>query len=173
VSGLLSGTQRHLSELLQKYRGDCMTRMSKVHIATVAGSNFSNENFYPSVDLSVYATGREGAHAFHISSVAIARNSVREVNVYLTAAQAREFAMALYVAANGNDITLHHPMTDAEYLAHDGLVCPLCGSQHTTGEDIEVDGWEALGDVSCDDCGACWQDIYRLVGYHKTAISEA
>jgi hypothetical protein len=61
------------------------------------------------------------------------------------------------------------PLTDHEYVkAHRGLACPNCLSN-----DIVAIGSKPLRggadvkshEMSCENCGASWDDVYRLEGY--------
>ena len=56
-------------------------------------------------------------------------------------------------------------MTNAQYVAHGGNRCPVCGALHLAQADaVEVDSGYATQDVYCPDCETCWKDQYRLVG---------
>jgi hypothetical protein len=57
------------------------------------------------------------------------------------------------------------PLTDKEYVGKGGLICPYCGSDQITGDEINVDAGHATQEVSCEDCKKEWQDVYRLTGY--------
>lgn len=59
-----------------------------------------------------------------------------------------------------------------DYVARCGNVCPVCGSHEVTGDNIEVDGSQAWQEVSCDQCGATWQDVYQLIGYDNLCEGE-
>jgi hypothetical protein len=61
-------------------------------IVEICGANYSKQNFYPLVNLNIERTGRQDAHAYRIGAYALACNSTREVNVYLTLDQLRVFA---------------------------------------------------------------------------------
>lgn len=57
-------------------------------------------------------------------------------------------------------------LTDAEYVAKRGAVCPFCGSQNIEGQDrVEVCEDGCTQDVSCAECDRAWTDSYVLVGY--------
>ena len=49
------------------------------------------------------------------------------------------------------------------YLESEGRHCPYCNSQNIDSGlvHLEGDGFEA--DVSCNDCGKSWRDVYGLV----------
>lgn len=51
-----------------------------------------------------------------------------------------------------------------EYLKVDGCHCPKCKSYNIEGEFAEIDSGEAWQHIVCNDCGAEWNDIYKLVG---------
>lgn len=57
-------------------------------------------------------------------------------------------------------------MTDAQYTAGHGCLCPSCGSSAgISGGPLEVDGGVAWQRVDCSECGASWSDNYALTGY--------
>jgi hypothetical protein len=57
-------------------------------------------------------------------------------------------------------------MTDEEYGAAGGGVCPFCrGEQILADSAPETDGVECRQTVRCLDCGEEWTDVYRLQGY--------
>jgi len=49
-----------------------------------------------------------------------------------------------------------------EYLAK-GSSCPFCGSESITGGSVDIEGVAASQEVSCQECGRSWRDVYRLV----------
>lgn len=61
--------------------------------------------------------------------------------------------------------------SNKEYLRHHGLLCPVCGGGpvHMTGpiRFLHPDAWnrDHVASMSCDVCGATWEDVYELVGY--------
>ena len=54
--------------------------------------------------------------------------------------------------------------TRAEYL-YSFSRCPSCDSEEIEGELPWIDRDMALQEVSCLECGAVWEDTYRLEGY--------
>lgn len=60
---------------------------------------------------------------------------------------------------------MQKPMTDKEYVAAGGCRCPVCRSDNVVGESIGIEGRDAVQEVRCSDCGACWNDVYSLQGY--------
>lgn len=49
-----------------------------------------------------------------------------------------------------------------DYLQHGGSRCLFCKSADITSSSYEADGdWVAFN-VTCDECGATWQDIHTL-----------
>jgi hypothetical protein len=49
------------------------------------------------------------------------------------------------------------------YLATGGSACPVCGSTSCTGTGgVEIDTGGAWQNIECEDCGATWQDQYKL-----------
>lgn len=59
------------------------------------------------------------------------------------------------------ELTLSEEATQ-HYLERGGACCPCCQSMHITGGFIEADAGVATQDVSCDECGARWVDLYGL-----------
>lgn len=55
--------------------------------------------------------------------------------------------------------------TQEQYVEEGGTFCPYCGSRQLEGGSVTVDAGEAWQGISCNDCGAAWQDQYKLVGY--------
>ena len=47
------------------------------------------------------------------------------------------------------------------YLQRGGY-CPYCRSESVTGESVDIDSPSATQEVSCQNCGRTWRDIYRL-----------
>ena len=41
--------------------------------------------------------------------------------------------------------------------------CHECGVFRVSGGPVEIDGFEAMQSVYCDECGHEWMNIYRLV----------
>lgn len=50
------------------------------------------------------------------------------------------------------------------YLQGGGVRCLYCGSESLTGTDIRTDIGIAWQNISCDDCGEEWNDVYTLTG---------
>jgi hypothetical protein len=46
--------------------------------------------------------------------------------------------------------------------ANNANLCPFCESADISGEHIEVAGKEAWQEVSCNECGEGWRDVYAL-----------
>lgn len=56
-------------------------------------------------------------------------------------------------------------LTNKEFTRLGGLQCPGCNSTNLEADRVEADGSDAWGKVHCLDCGATWNDIYKLAGY--------
>lgn len=56
-------------------------------------------------------------------------------------------------------------LTSEKYVKCGGSCCPLCQSKDVTGGCFDADGNYVWCEVSCEDCGATWDDIYVLNGY--------
>lgn len=63
-------------------------------------------------------------------------------------------------------------LTDAQYVARKGNVCPACGSSNLWGHSVDVDGATASQPVECLDCDANWNDAYVLTGYTDLQASS-
>ena len=63
------------------------------------------------------------------------------------------------------DTQEHTPATNAVYVANGGQLCPFCGSENLTGEEINIDAGSAWQDIYCVDCSNEWRDTYALTGY--------
>lgn len=53
-------------------------------------------------------------------------------------------------------------MTNEEYVACAGQVCPFCGDHDIEGGSIDIEGREACQTVKCSACEKEWLDIYTL-----------
>ena len=54
-------------------------------------------------------------------------------------------------------------VTDKQHAATQGCCCPLCGSTDITAGDWDAEG--SSQEVECDDCGATWNDVYKMIGF--------
>ena len=54
-------------------------------------------------------------------------------------------------------------LTAEEYIAEGAGKCPFCLSDDIVGESVEVSVTEAWQEIECQNCGAVWQNIYKLV----------
>jgi len=58
------------------------------------------------------------------------------------------------------------PMTDAEYVAEGGSLCPYCRSNQIIAGDSDSDGTAYEMEIHCNACDKDWFDHYKLMGYH-------
>ena len=56
-------------------------------------------------------------------------------------------------------------MTESEYVATSGFVCPFCGSDDLEGWEAEYVGKEASINVTCQTCDETWSNGYSVVEY--------
>jgi formate dehydrogenase maturation protein FdhE len=49
------------------------------------------------------------------------------------------------------------------HIKRKGLSCPLCGSSSIQGGFIEIETGKAFQKMTCAECEAKWQDIYKLI----------
>ena len=50
-----------------------------------------------------------------------------------------------------------------EYVRHGGALCPFCGTANIEGGEVESEHDGAWQSVKCNQCGATWNDVHRLV----------
>ena len=63
-------------------------------------------------------------------------------------------------------VVLIKQMTNEEYVAKQGLVCPYCGSVAIFAVgDMGAEADEAWGEVECLSCCRKWRDVFKLVGW--------
>lgn len=56
-------------------------------------------------------------------------------------------------------------MTNEQYLASKGILCPFCREPTIEGNSIEIDGGTATQEVGCNNCDKVWTDVYVLSHY--------
>jgi hypothetical protein len=59
-----------------------------------------------------------------------------------------------------------------EYIKAGGSFCISCGSGNISAGKVESEGREAWQHVVCYDCGAEWNDIFRLIGVDEIVLPE-
>jgi hypothetical protein len=65
------------------------------------------------------------------------------------------------------------PMTEAEYVGHNGVICPVCRAEgHIEGGSFDLEEGYAFQDLGCQACGASWSDVYALTGYTMLELNE-
>ena len=64
------------------------------------------------------------------------------------------------------------PMTDKQYVASGGTVCPICRSSEVSGGSVEVDAGGATQKCECAICGTAFLDCYALVGYLADGVKQ-
>ena len=62
------------------------------------------------------------------------------------------------------------PMTDEDYVAKKGLVCPYCGHAEVCAARLHADEDVAWGDAWCSQCGRSWLEQYQLVGWEPDEL---
>lgn len=58
------------------------------------------------------------------------------------------------------------------YQSSGGSTCPWCGAHDITGDNVTIEGNEALQEVSCSSCGVVWTDVYTLAAVTFTDEKE-
>lgn len=64
------------------------------------------------------------------------------------------------------------PLTNEEYVAKGGGVCPHCGSGDITGGFVDIEGGTATQRCTCNDCSEEWIDGYKLVKCDRVYTEE-
>ena len=57
---------------------------------------------------------------------------------------------------------------EEQYLNSGGLRCPYCRTTNVSARPPSTASMEAWAQVSCDECFAEWNDVYKLVGIEIT-----
>ena len=60
----------------------------------------------------------------------------------------------------------------ARYANLKGQCCPVCRSKQITGHSIEIDTDCASQEITCNNCGSSWNDVYKLIGYSDLETEE-
>ena len=62
-------------------------------------------------------------------------------------------------------------LTEQEYIQELGQVCPICkASDIRTDGEASFDADYAWQRITCEDCNARWDDVYKLVGYSLSVV---
>lgn len=61
-------------------------------------------------------------------------------------------------------------LTPDEYVEDHGAFCPVCQSNDLLGGAFEADVNCAWQRITCNSCGATWNDTYVLTGYDNLEI---
>lgn len=56
-------------------------------------------------------------------------------------------------------------LTEKEYVAKDGNVCPVCQSKNILTNRLSTAQDYASRLIECSDCGSYWEDFYQLTRY--------
>ncbi len=64
------------------------------------------------------------------------------------------------------------PMTDEDYVAKKGRVCPYCGRTEVCAARLTATDDVAWGDAWCGDCDRTWLEQYRLVGWEPDQLED-
>lgn len=57
-------------------------------------------------------------------------------------------------------------------LDYDGSKCPNCGSDDINGDRIEPEDNMAYRNCDCNDCGAKWTEILKIIGYDNLILGS-
>lgn len=58
-------------------------------------------------------------------------------------------------------------MTNEEYVACAGQVCPFCGSSDIEASTLNSEAREAWQTVRCRTCEAEWNDVFTLTSFER------
>ena len=59
-----------------------------------------------------------------------------------------------------------------EYVTRSGMWCPSCGATDVEGRDEDFGSGEMYQEVSCNSCGAIWNDRYVLTDFCDLETTE-
>ncbi len=59
---------------------------------------------------------------------------------------------------------LRASMGDGFQLFDESATCPVCGGVDVSGYEFDSEDRQAWQEVSCDDCGSRWNDVYVMAG---------
>jgi hypothetical protein len=59
---------------------------------------------------------------------------------------------------------LRASMGDGFQLFDESATCPVCGGVEVSGYEFDSEDRQAWQEVSCDDCGSRWNDVYVMAG---------
>lgn len=118
--------------------------------------------------------------------VEVRRTEVRTIKIRVTANdEAEAHAKAIDLAADadmyvdGRSVDVDYevcndsssgadsqkPLThEQQYLAGGGNCCPACGSSELDAGTLQSDGLRAWRNVECEDCGASWDEHFKMTG---------
>lgn len=53
-------------------------------------------------------------------------------------------------------------------------ICPCCGAEDPEGDSVDTGDGKASQEMTCNECGAGWHDLYTLTGVdiYQTGSSE-
>lgn len=71
---------------------------------------------------------------------------------------------AMQESLDGRALTMS-TMTNEEYVACSGQVCPFCGDHDIEGGSIDIEGRNAIQEMSCSACEKEWYDVYTLTSF--------
>ena len=60
------------------------------------------------------------------------------------------------------------PMSERDFAARGGGICPFCRHEEPDFDSILIDGDMATQGATCGDCGAQWIEEYTMSGYSVT-----
>jgi len=116
-------------------------------------------------------TALDGLHAFAVvAEKAFGVDLVVAIEGSLTEGDQLTFAGECLVSdetirAQADVFGASQSLSDDEYVAKGGGICPACGTDEIVGDAIDVDGPSASQAVHCCCCSAEWTDKYQLQGY--------
>ena len=57
---------------------------------------------------------------------------------------------------------------------YDGSQCPVCNSESVNAGESDAEGFDIIyRNCDCNDCGACWTEILKVVGYDNVVDPSA
>lgn len=63
-------------------------------------------------------------------------------------------------------------VSEAQYVEAEGGICPICEGNDLYCGSVDIEGRRAFQEITCQNCGTNWLDVYELGGYSMVASRE-
>lgn len=61
------------------------------------------------------------------------------------------------------------PISNEKYLRNPNQ-CPACQGKDISAGELNADGNETWQEITCENCGATWNDCFKLYGYANLTL---